>query len=171
MPTTDCATDAALPDAASFDCHIEISESAPQGSSRSLRGLFFGFAATMTAGLALASWYVGVRIVSADDVAPVRPSVTAETQTTSPPIQDPMAEAYWYTVPLPQLYLQVAGLGAKQDAAFVRSLEDKGFRAQVRASPGDAGRILIGPFSTHAEMERAQSKLQSRGVLAIEAEY
>ena len=66
MPTTDCTAHAALPDAQDFDCQIEVSASASQGTSRPLRGLFFGFAATVTIGLALASWYVGVRIVSAD---------------------------------------------------------------------------------------------------------
>jgi len=66
MPTADGAAHAAFPDAQGFDCHIEVSESASQGTSKSLRGLFYGFAATVTAGLALASWYVGVRIVAAD---------------------------------------------------------------------------------------------------------
>lgn len=181
MPTSDCANHAALPDAQGFDCQIEVSGSAPQGTSRPLRGLFFGFAATVTVGLALASWYVGVRIVSADEVSaagPARTSAVAETVATPQPVtqlaqseQDPKAEAYWYKVPLPQFYLQVAGLGDRQDAAFVRSLRKRGLRAEVRASQDDDARILIGPFSTHTELERAQSKLEALGVLAIQAEH
>lgn len=185
MPATDCATHTALPGEQGFDCQVEVSERASQGGSRPLRGLFFGFAATVTVGLALASWYVGVRIVSADELSaasPVRPGAMAETvarpqgapqstaQSSPQSSQDLIAKAYWYTVPLPQFYLQVARLGKRQDAAFVRSLAKRGFRAEVRASQGVGGRILIGPFSTHTAMERAQSKLESWGVLAIEAE-
>lgn len=170
MPTTDCAAHAASTDAQDVDCPIEVSASTSQGTSRPLRGLVFGFAATVTIGLALASWYVGVRIVSGDELsagAPARLSAVAETIATAQPARH---------VPPPQIYLQVAGLGERKDAAFVRSLQEKGFRAEValsqgRASQGDAGRILIGPFSTHTEMERAQSKLESWGVLAIEAEH
>lgn len=177
MPTTDCATHAALPDAQDFDCQAEVSESASQGTSRPLRGLFFGFAVTVTVGLALTSWYVGVRIVSADETptaVPAPSTVTATAATPQPAPQaaeDPIGEAYWYTVPLPQLYLQVAGLGERQDAAFVRSLRRRGFRTEIREGQGEDRRILIGPFSTHSEMERAQSKLESRGVLAIETEH
>jgi hypothetical protein len=40
------------------------SEPAPGRSPRLLRVLLFGFAAAITIGLALASWYVGVRIVT-----------------------------------------------------------------------------------------------------------
>jgi hypothetical protein len=172
MPTTDGTTHAALPVAQSSDCHIEVSGRASQGLSRPLRGLFFGFALTLTLGLALASWYVGVRIVSADEVSatgPARSSAVTETAVTpqSGP-QDSIAEAYWYPVPPPQFYLQVAGMGEKQDAAFVRSLEQKGLRAELRASQAEGGRILIGPFSTRTEMEHARSKLESQGVLAIE---
>ena len=36
-------------------------------------------------------------------------------------------------MPPADLYLQVAGLGAKQDAGFVKSLAAKGFRAQLQA--------------------------------------
>jgi cell division protein FtsN len=62
----------------------------------------------------------------------------------------------------------VAGLGPIQDASFVRSLQTKGFSAQIQARDDDS-LILIGPFSTRAAMEQAQRKLQSTGVLAIES--
>lgn len=176
MPATDCATDIALPDSQSEDSQDGSARRASQAASRPLRGLFFGFAATVTVGLALASWYVGVRIVAADEVAPsntasgpvsaapVAPSPAAPPSVT----EDSMAEAFWYTVPPTVLYLQVAGLGPKQDASFVRSLQTKGFHAQIEARD-DNPHILIGPFSTHSGMEQAQRKLQSAGVLAVEA--
>jgi hypothetical protein len=134
----------------------------------------------MTVGLALGSWYVGVRIVAADEV---RPSSTVAsgslsaaplTEVPLPPVavpptrtEDSMAEAFWYTVPPEVLYLEVAGLGPKQDADFVRSLQTKGFRAQAQGRDDNA-RIVIGPFSTHAEIDLARRKLQSAGVLAVE---
>jgi cell division septation protein DedD len=172
MPTTECAIDVALPNSPSED-----PENASQNRSRPLKGLFFGFAATVTVGLALASWYVGVRIVSADEVKP--PSATTSAPVNAAPAPPPvvapasaaeksMAEAFWYTVPPTVLYLQAAGLGPKQDASFVKSLQTKGFSAQVQARDDDS-LILIGPFSNHAAMEQAQRKLQSAGVLAIES--
>ncbi|MGP0076539.1 MAG: SPOR domain-containing protein [Bryobacteraceae bacterium] len=180
MPT-DCATDMALPDSQSYDSQIEAELRASDGASKSLKGLFFGFAASVTIGLALASWYVGVRIVSADEVAPAArvpvsaapapptqaPAVQAAAPSTA--LEDSMAEAYWYSVPPTELYLQVDGLGPKQDASFVRSLQAKGLPARIQAQASDSARILIGPFSSHTEMERAQRKLQSSGILVIEA--
>jgi cell division protein FtsN len=159
-------------------------ELAPQravdGASKPLKSLLLGFAATVTVGLALASWYVGVRIVDTDEVSPG--SATAAVPAASVPVVIPstppaasdeaLAQAYWSTVPPADLYLQVAGIGAKQDAGFVKSLAAKGFRAQLQGGDrADNGRILIGPFSTHAEMEQAQRKLQSAGVLAVESAH
>jgi len=178
MPTTDCAADIAPPDSPSEESQDGPTQQPSQGASRPLRGLLLGFAATVTVGLALASWYVGVRIVAADEVAPppaataapASPAPLAPPPAAVPPTEaeDSMAEAFWYTVPPAVLYLQVAGLGPKQDSGFVRSLRSKGFSAQVDARDGNP-RILIGPFSTHAGMEQAQRKLQSSGVLAVEA--
>lgn len=158
MPTTDCATEMAPPDLRP----VEAPPRASDAASKSLRGLFFGFTATVTIGLALASWYVGVRIVAADEVA--RPS----TLTPAPP--PPAASA---AAPPTSLYLQVAGLGPKQDAAFVNSLQAKGFQAQIQAQQAEADnlRILIGPYATHTEMEQAQRNLESAGVLAVETAH
>jgi len=184
MTTTDCATDMAMPSAPSEDSRDETMELAPQravdGASKPLKSLLLGFAATVTVGLALASWYVGVRIVDTDEVSPG--SATAAVPAASVPVVIPstppaasdeaLAQAYWSTVPPADLYLQVAGIGAKQDAGFVKSLAAKGFRAQLQGGDrADNGRILIGPFSTHAEMEQAQRKLQSAGVLAVESAH
>jgi cell division septation protein DedD len=177
MPTTECATEIATPISPSEDSQdASAQRTSQQAASRPLKGLLFGFAATVTVGLALASWYVGVRIVSADEVAPSNTTTSAPVTAAPapPPAAAPVSaaeasigEAFWYTVPPTILYLQVEGLGPKQDASFVRSLQAKGFRAQVQTRDDDA-RILIGPFSTHAKMEQAQRKLQSSGVLAIE---
>jgi hypothetical protein len=184
MTTTDCATDIAMPSAPSEDSRDDAMELAPQravdGASKPLRSLLLGFAVTVTVGLALASWYVGVRIVNADEVTPG--SAAAAVPATSVPVvipstppaasADSLAEAYWSTVPPADLYLQVAGIGPKQDAGFVKSLAAKGFGAQLQGGDrADNARILIGPFSTHAEMEQAQRKLQSAGVLAIESAH
>jgi hypothetical protein len=158
MPTTDCAIDI------SEDSKSGSAQRESQGASGLLRGLFFGFAVTTTIGLALASWYVGVRILAADAPAPPR---AAEPLAAT---QNSTAEAFRYTVPAALLFLQVAGLGPKQDARFVRSLQSDGFRAQVEAQDATA-RILIGPFSTRAELEQAQRKLQSAGILAVEAAH
>jgi hypothetical protein len=190
MPTTDCATsdvalpcDPGLPDTAfAGGGDTAIRPPAAQHASKPLKGLIFGFAATVTVGLALASWYVGVRIVAAgqpgsSNPAPVAATVTRPTTPSAPgafPVtQDPMAEAYRYSVPPIALYLQIASLGPKQDASFLRLLQSKGFRAHIQSDAGTKGaddaRILVGPFSTHAEMEQAQRKLQSAGVVAIES--
>jgi hypothetical protein len=173
MPTTDCASE---------DLQIETSALAPGETSKPLKSLFFGFAATVTVGLALGTWYVGVRIVAADEVGPTsgpssaipRAPVSATPAPTaaaaSPAVSgDSMAQAY--LLPPAVLYLQVEGLGSKQDKSFVRSLQSRGFRARVQALDEDESRILIGPFSTRPELELAQRKLQGAGVLAVETTH
>ncbi len=144
------------------------------------KGVFFGFAATVTIGLALASWYVGVRIVAADEVPSPATAATAPVNIPAPPppaaaapsaAENSIAEAYWYSVPPADLYLQVAGLGPKQDADFADALRAKGFDAQVQMQDGAATRILIGPYSTRSQMELEQRKLQSQGILAVETSY
>lgn len=181
MTTTDCATDVAMPSPPSEDSQDDASAPlpAPGGASKPLKGLLMGFAATVTIGLALASWYVGVRIVDADEVAPASTPASAPVvaaaaaptlSATAPASETSIGEAFWYTVPPANLYLQVAGIGPKQDAGFVKSLQAKGFGAQLESGDrADNARILIGPFSTRAGMEQAQRKLQSAGVLAVES--
>lgn len=151
MTSTDCTSDIALNDRG--EDQIQPAEGISEPGSKPLKGLFFGFAATMTVGLALTSWYLGVRIVTSAEVSPAARTVTS---------QKPESAAAPATQPA-ELYLQVAGLGPKRDASFVRALESKGFHAEVRP----AG-IMIGPFATRADMEQAQLKLRSGGVLAIE---
>jgi cell division septation protein DedD len=176
MLTTDCATDVAPSDSQNYRSQMDAAEMASGGPSKPLKGLVFGFAAIVTIGLALASWYVGVRIVSADEGVP---SGTAATPILTVPGSSPSAApaptaappAAAKHPPAPEIYLQVAGLGRKQDVRFVRSLEAKGFRARLQGREGQDARILIGPFASHAGLELAQRKLQSTGVLAIETGY
>jgi cell division septation protein DedD len=189
MSTSQCATDPEL-----ADTQAELAPTASQDASKPLNRVVFGFAATVTIGLALASWYVGVRIVDANEAAPVSRTVNTTAPATvaaglsahapagrslqapagpSTP-EDAMAEAYWYTVapPPPDLYLQVAGLGPRKDSSFVRTLEAKGYRASIHSMANqEESRILIGPFAGRRALEKAERKLQSAGVLAVETTY
>ncbi|MGB6943005.1 MAG: SPOR domain-containing protein [Bryobacteraceae bacterium] len=163
MPTSDCTTDLPSSDAqlqASLDARIEEApiEARPaafDGASKRLRALFFGFAATVTLGLALGSWYVGLRIVAVNRAAPSHAGSAGRENPTPVPVP---AE------PPAGLYLQLAGLGPMEDAGLVKSLEAQGLHARPSGDQHNA-RILIGPFSTHDEMEQAQRTLQSEGVL------
>lgn len=190
MPATDFATNIAPADPQIFesqsgDAQMDAAERASDEASKPvtskpLKGLFFGFAATVTVGLGLASWYVGVRIVAADEVVQSTKPASALLNALPAPTpaavlpavqEDSMGKADWRTVPPSYLYLQVAGLGLKQDTDFASSLTGKGFRAQVQMRDGATTRILIGPFSTHAELKQGQRKLQSSGILAVETTY
>jgi hypothetical protein len=195
MSTSQCAVEPGLADPpADLEPGSSASHSASPVESRDLKGVLIGFAAIVTVGLALASWYVGARIVDANEAVPVRTSVIASAKASAPPPGGPstseeaMAEAFWYTVPPPppELFLQVAGLGSRQDASFVKMLEAKGYQARVILSETDArsetdasgtdgsaaddSRILIGPFVGQMALKKAERKLQSAGVLAIETE-
>lgn len=171
MPTTDCATVVASSE--NHNPEIDHPQRSPGGASKSLRGVFYGFAATVTLGLALASWYVGVRIVAADEVAPSSAASIASAAPAASPMVAPLRQqalaAPAYVAPPVEFYLQVASLGRRQDARFVRSLRARGLRARVQTRNDHGSRILIGPFSNQADMELAQRKLQSAGVIAIEA--
>src|ERR1700677_4226176 len=102
MPTTDYATGIAPPDLRIDDSEAPLRPSG--GASKPLRGLLFGFTATVTIGLALASWYVGVRISLTS--TPGSTSVPLPAPPAASAAEDSMAEAYWYKVPPPSLYLQ-----------------------------------------------------------------
>lgn len=182
MSTSQCATD---PDLA--DPLAEPAQRDPQGASRPRSSVLVGSAATITIGLALASWYVGARIVQANESAPVSTAVEGPPKAATPVPAGPstpeaaMAEAFWYTVPPPppELFLQVASLGSRQDTSFVQWLEAKGYPARITKSRTGASatgsaadqedsRILIGPFAGPTSLKKAERKLQSAGVLAIE---
>ena len=164
MPTTDCATiptepQGGVPPAENLQPPLDE-------SSKPLKSLLFGFAATVTVGLVLASWYLGVRIVAADEVSPSSTAVAPA----SPSPAAPTEPAPSYAPPVKvELYLQVGSLGAKRDASFVKSLRRRGFRARVQTQDAGKIRVLIGPFASEAEMEQTQTKLQSAGILATEA--
>jgi cell division septation protein DedD len=188
MPTTDSTADTTL-NSSQNDDHSQLqSVNRPsEKSSKPLKGLFFGFAATVTIGLALASWYLGVRIVSVEAVTPAGAAAGRSGNAAPVPsksamsVSQPAPGAGGASAPPAALYLQVGALGSKQDVSFVKSLEVQGFRVLLQAPRaslvGDAGsrdsnaRILIGPFAGHTEMEQAQRRLQSSGVLAVEIAY
>jgi hypothetical protein len=167
MPTTDCAGNIALTETfipTDPPVHNEAEAAPPaSGPSKLLKALLIGFAASVTVGLALASWYVGVRIVKTNQANSAVPPLVSKAQ--SP--EDAMAAAYWALAPSAapsgNLYLQVAALDPARDFAFVQSLKSQGFPAQMQT-----GRILIGPYSTRDEMDQARSKLRSSGVLAVD---
>jgi hypothetical protein len=146
MPTTDCATDIAPPPP-QIDEQIE-SAPASAGASKLLKGLLIGFAATVTIGLALGIWYLGVRIVAANGSA--QPSTAASLPS------------------MGEFYLQVGALGPERDEAFSNALQAKGFLAQIQTRDAGHSRILIGPFLTRFDLDQAMQKLQSDGILAVE---
>jgi hypothetical protein len=162
MSTSQCAPESGL-----ADQPVDVAQGVATGASKLLKGLLIGFAATVTIALALASWYLGVRIVAANEAIPASsPAPASEVPAVAP------AENFWDTIapPAPALYLEVAGLGAEKDASFVKKLEKKGYQARIEvAANQDDGRILIGPFSARNELEEAERKLRSAGVLATEA--
>jgi hypothetical protein len=179
MTTSECATDPGLAETSA----ALVEGTAQMKASKLLKGLLIGFAVSVTIGLGLASWYVGVRIVAANEIAPVSKPV-ASTVTESPAVPAPavapvnstdaLAEAFWSSVAPPpsQLYLEVASLGPLPDSGFVKRLEAKGYRARIETATGQReARILIGPFAERAALEDAERKLQSSGVLAIETAY
>lgn len=186
MSTTECAASVPLPgssaaDQPDDDAHLDFPHDAPNRASKLLRGLLISFAATVTLGLALTTWYVATRMVAESSrnyrTSPPPDIHTAQNSaepTPAPPLsaaEASIAESYWYTVPRGDVYLQVAGLGPKQDADFAQSLEAQGFRAQMQMRDGAVTRVLIGPFSTRAEMEKEKRKLLLAGVLAVETAY
>lgn len=168
---------------ASVECANESSYSLPGGESphassdpvAKLRSrVFLGFGGSMALGLSLAGWYVGQRILVAQQTAPV-PSATAivtvaqQASAVVAPAQPTQTPA---SGPAPQKFLEVAGLGAKQDARFIRKLESKGLRARIDVDAQTNIRcILIGPFSDREALETAQDKLDSLGILALERSY
>jgi cell division septation protein DedD len=91
--------------------------------------------------------------------APVAPSKPEETALAPAP-------------PPPDLYLEVAGLGPRQDASFMKGLAAKGYRTRIQSATNQEDRrILIGPFAVQSALEKAERKLQSAGVLAVEVTY
>jgi len=185
MSTSQCAVEPALADPkADLGQSSSPVQSASTVASRDRKSVLIGFAAIVAVGLALASWYVGARIAEANEAAPASTAVNAPAKVSVPVPAGPstseeaMAEAFWYTVPPPppELFLQVESLGSPQDVSFVKMLEARGYRARVvRNGTGESsteeGRILIGPFIGRSSLKKAERKLQSAGVLAIEAEY
>jgi cell division septation protein DedD len=184
----------------SLEC-VNVSEavlSEPDPSAKLRTRVYMGFAGTMALGLSLAGWYVGGRILAAEQPSPgslanaptVSPSqlsapLVTTSKESSPSVSNPALiqsvqavdvnpEAVEHPVgpPAPQVFLEVAGLGAKQDALYVKKLRAKGFSARIDiGDKADDRRILIGPFADRPGVEKAQRKLQAQGILALERAY
>jgi hypothetical protein len=181
MSNSQCAPEPELADP-SFVQSVSaegVQNASAEGAPKLLKGLLIGFAATVTIGLALASWYVGVRIVDAKEAVPVTPALQPLAPAATPFTQ---AAATVAPAPQPNLYLQVAGLGPQKDATFVKKLEAKGYRARVTVSKTasttvntaanqDDSQIVIGPFVGASSLEKAKRRLQAAGVPAIEIAY
>jgi len=136
-----------------------------EDASRALKGLLIGFAATVTVGLGLASWYVGARIEAAGAETTNRaPAVSKAEVSPSQPLTAVAAA--------PELYLSVAGLGVQKDSIFANKLEAEGYQARIQSGTDQEGdRILIGPFAGRTALEEAERKLAADGVLATEITY
>jgi cell division septation protein DedD len=141
---------------------------------------------------------VGGRILAAEQSSPVTvaiPAVISSSQPSAPPVITPKessAPVSGPTVvqpvqavdvhpevvehpaapPTPQVFLEVAGLGARQDALYVKKLRARGFSARVDiGDKADDRRILIGPFADRPAIDKAQHKLQAQGILALERSF
>jgi cell division septation protein DedD len=173
MSTSQCAAEPGLADRLS-DQPVDLVQGVATDASKLLKGLLIGFAATVTIALALASWYVGVRIVAANEAIPAsNPAPASQPPAIIPAAQpDSKPANFWDTVAgsAPAMYLEVASLGPEKDSSFVKRLQKRGYGARVEATAnhGD-GRVLIGPFSARSELEEAERKLRSAGVLATVA--
>ena len=143
--------------------------------------VYFGFGTAVALGLSLAGWYVGGRILAAEPT-PSEPSSSTSVVSTVPPVPviqpvqaatlPPQPVAPVEAAPAPQLFLEVAGLGARQDALFVKKLHARGLAALIDSgSVNEPRRILVGPFSDQASLQAAQRKLQTFGVLALQRAY
>lgn len=172
MATAECANEAGY---AGIEDGIARRDSDPAAKLRNR--VFLGFGSAMALGLSLAGWYVGVRILAAEQTtaetaaatsaAPVQAgSVPMPVQQAAPPMAEMAPQ------PAPRIFLEVAGLSARQDARFVRQLEAQGFTARADVdTESNVRRILIGPFGDEQSLEAAQKKLQVRGILALERSY
>lgn len=178
MPTTESTI--AETDSPVESPPVEAGQQSDPKASKPLKNLLVGFAATVTIGLGLALWYLTNRIVKAGEVTPSAPSRVVVTNVgearaavvpSQPAVQEQsIADTYRYAVsPAPApLYLQLASLGPKEDAKFVKRLRAKGFQAEIHSRVNEDTRLLVGPFFSHAELDRAKAKLERAGVLAIE---
>ena len=172
--------------------------SEPDPSAKLRTRIYMGFAGTMALGLSLAGWYVGGRILAAEQSSPVTasvPAVISPSQASAPAVLIPKEAAVPESgstaiqpvpavdvhrevveppaaPPAPQMFLEVAGLGATQDALYVKKLRARGFSARVDVGDkADDRRILIGPFADRQAVGKAQRKLQTQGILALERAY
>jgi cell division septation protein DedD len=183
----------------SMEC-VNVSEavlSEPDPSAKLRTRVYMGFAGTMALGLSLAGWYVGGRILAAEQrssgtlagspaispsepsAQPVMPPKESSARVSKAALVQPVQAGDVHPEaehpvgpPALQVFLEVAGLGAKQDALYVKKLRARGFTARVDAGINEeVRRILIGPFADRQAVDKAQRKLQAQGILALERAY
>ena len=146
-----------------------------------------GFAATVAIGLAIASIYVGGRIVSAKTTrraAPVVIHVSSLSQPVAPakavsmpsPALKPKdaAAPHWNIIePRPgETYIQLAAIPLKTIDPFLNQIEEKGFRPVIARGPTDSlYRILIGPYARQDALKDAQTAVEAAGIQHIVRVY
>lgn len=170
MSSVECANETGYPCLESELGELPGTSSDPGAKLRSR--VFVGFGSSMALGLLLAGWYVGQRILVVEQTAPASTAIAAVQQ--APAVVLPPAQPIKASAPprVPQTFLEVAGLSAKQDARFVRKLEARGLSALIDVDPqANTRRILIGPFTNREAVEAAQDKLDTLGILALERTY
>lgn len=183
---------------ANDEIQLDLETQAKPGQKQS-RHVFFGFAATITIGLALAGWYVGGRIFTGEKVhaaviaKPVSPAtpiaipavVTAkpvESEAIEEPVVTPAEQpkpagpepVTWNMVD-PQsgeLYLQLAAMGPNSTNDYLKTLDAKGIHPRIAPGPSQSlHRLLIGPYPDMAALEREQKELESTGIQSIAHRY
>jgi cell division septation protein DedD len=134
------------------------------------KGVFAAFAIAVTFGLGLSGWYLGTRILAAEgtevEAAPQPVVVAGQASAVAPPAPIPTDVKSLQ----PEFYLGVTALGTAEDAKYLSQLKARGFDARMQASAeAQISRILIGPYTTRADLATAQRKLAAAGILALEA--
>jgi cell division protein FtsN len=171
MSSAECATESnsLTMDAEPSPAPPAVAQTAIAEQAR--KRVFLSFAGTCVVGLALAGWYVGDRIFAADTEHTSAAPAEAIVQPANIPMPVPPPAAFVIPAPVPkppELYLQTAALGDKQDLKFLKQLKLKGYVARVDQSNAEDDRILIGPYADSEALERARRKLAGAGILAAE---
>jgi cell division septation protein DedD len=166
-------------------------ETSANPAQKQTKRVFIGFAATISIGLAIAGWYVGGRIFAAERTHPV---AVAKAVQSAPVISEPVpvaAIAEPVAIPLEkpkppaappvrvsvdprpgEVYLQLAAMGPRTTDDYIKSLEGKGIHTRIASGPAqDLYRILIGPYTDKAALEKEQQELRAAGIETLVRAY
>ena len=147
--------------------------------------VFIGIAATITVGLALAGWYVGGRIFAFEKVhaatktqiVPVAPAPIIAKSVEATPVVEPVTvvpASEWETVEPKsgELYLQLATMGPNSTNEYLKVLDAKGIHPRIAPGPSEnLHRLVIGPYSDKAALEKEQQALEAAGIQFIARRY